>query len=390
VKIAVVIERIESWRGGAETSSLELAELLAERGHDVHIVTASRRPSTPRLTIHQISADAMIRPRRLQVFVRRAEAFLATQSFDIVHAIAPVPSSDVYQPRGGSILETIERNIELRKGRWRRRIKRAAAAVNFKYRGMIELERRACRADGPVIAAVSQYVADQFERRYGLTPPRVQVVFNGVRAEPPTAEQRSSDRQAIRAQFGLADDAMVLLCVAHNFKLKGIPYVVDALAALRSAGRSNAYALIVGRDNPVPILRRAETQRVADRVLFAGPTQRVSAYFSAADVCVHPTWYDPCSRVVLEAMSRGLPAITTRCNGAAEVIEEGVTGFVIESPDDVGALADRILRLFDGQRATAMGAAAQARRADWSMSRHVDRLIELFEKVMGARSGPAG
>jgi len=59
-------------------------------------------------------------------------------------------------------------------------------------------------------------------------------------------------------------------------------------------------------------------------------------------VVAHPTWYDPCSRVVLEALAVGLPAVTTRYNGAAEVMEVGRHGTVIDEPQDVAALAQAL------------------------------------------------
>ena len=48
MKIAIIIERLESWRGGAETSTLEIARLLAARGHEIHVVTTTNAPSPPR------------------------------------------------------------------------------------------------------------------------------------------------------------------------------------------------------------------------------------------------------------------------------------------------------------------------------------------------------
>ena len=55
-----------------------------------------------------------------------------------------------------------------------------------------------------------------------------------------------------------------------------------------------------------------------------------------------PTWYDPCSRVVLEALSVGLPVVTTHFNGAAEVMEADQHGEIVGSPDDVMALSRAI------------------------------------------------
>src|SRR5439155_9834065 len=132
----------EAWRGGAEISTYELAHLLAARGHDVHVLTASRAPSPPDLTIHMLSVSAVLKPLRTEMFVRKAGAFLAARQFDVVHAIAPLPEADVYQPRGGAYVETLNRNVAARQSRPARLLKRLAAALNVNQRSLLRLERK--------------------------------------------------------------------------------------------------------------------------------------------------------------------------------------------------------------------------------------------------------
>src|SRR5439155_13157775 len=67
--------------------------------------------------------------------------------------------------------------------------------------------------------------------------------------------------------------------------------------------------------------------------------------FHAADFFVLPTYYDPCSLVVFEALACGLPVITTACNGAGELIAEGREGFVVNAPDARAHLADALDRM---------------------------------------------
>ena len=64
--------------------------------------------------------------------------------------------------------------------------------------------------------------------------------------------------------------------------------------------------------------------------------------FHASDFFVLPTYYDPCSLVVFEALACGLPVITTACNGAGELMTEGREGFVVPAPDDRGPLAEAL------------------------------------------------
>jgi UDP-glucose:(heptosyl)LPS alpha-1,3-glucosyltransferase len=181
--------------------------------------------------------------------------------------------------------------------------------------------------------------------------------------------------------------------VAHNFKLKGVPRLIEALGRLvvpggtsDSEGRKQLYAVIVGRDDLTPYVRLADQLGIRNRVIFAGSTQRISAFFHAADFLVHPTYYDPCSRVVLEAMAAGLPAITTRFNGAAERIASGQTGYVIEGPDDTTALAAAMADLCDAGRRETMGPLALAAVSGLTMAHHAERVLALYDELLRRRA----
>ncbi len=385
MRIAIVIERMETWRGGAETSTSELARLLATRGHDVHFVTTTNVPSFPDAAVHPIPVSASLRPLRTSSFIRKATAFLQRTPFDLVHAIAPLPAADVYQPRGGLVRETVQRNIATRSSAAGRAMKRALMAMNFKQRSLLDLEREVFSEGGPLILAVSQYVAEQCRNFYGAGPPRVRVVFNGVSVVPTPAVERATARASVRAEHHIGEEVMLLLFVAHNFRLKGLEPLMETLGHLVRGGFAGFHLLVVGRDNPIRYQRRLDDLGLRRFMTFTGATQRMAAFFHAADVCVHPTYYDPCSRVVLEALSHGLPCITTKFNGAAEVITDGRQGFVLDSPDDLNAWADRIRQLSSSAVRHKMSEEAQLLRERVSMRRHTEELESIFTEVVDRR-----
>ncbi len=389
MKIAVVTERIEGWRGGAETSTLEIAHLLAARGHQVHVITASRCPSPPDLTIHHVSLGITLKPLRTAKFVRRATKFVVDEKFDIVHAVLPMPAADIYQPRGGLVHETMSRNVALRTNARQKLVKRAAAAMNIKHRGLLDLEREVFRDGGPEIIAISQYVARQCEAWYSAKPPRVRVVFNGVQVAAETSDRVAAHRVAIRKQYEIADNEMVLVFVAHNFRLKGLAPLLEACGRLVSSGFRDFRLLIVGRDNPTRFAKQVAALQLSQRVIFTGPTQRSGMFLNAADVLVHPTYYDPCSRVVLEALAHGVPCITTVYNGASELMQDGREGYILPTPDDINVMAERIRSLASVELRRKMSENAISLRERISMSRHVDELCAIYEEVAAARKSVA-
>jgi UDP-glucose:(heptosyl)LPS alpha-1,3-glucosyltransferase len=384
VKVALVAEWLDPWRGGAETSTQQFLHRLMDRGVDLHLFTRSRLSPTPGLHVHCLNGAAMSRRRQSAAFLRRVECEVSAEQFDIIHAISPCRFATFYQPRGGTVAETIERNIAMRTSATARRVKRLAIRWNRRQQYLLRLERSLFEdPDGPIVIALSDYVVAQLKGRYSLPDSRIRKVFNGVDVPPASPRQRDEDRLEIRRSYRVPEDAFVVLTVAHNFRLKGVHRWMQALAMLRSHGRSNIRALVIGRGETAAWHRLADRLRLGDSLTFVGQTDRVEKFYHAGDVLVHPTYYDPCSRVVLEALARGLPCVTTQWDGAAELIADGQNGFVLDDPADVRQLARVVESLRDPIRRAQMGRAAAAAATDATMARHTDQMLALYADVAG-------
>src|SRR4029078_981882 len=118
----------------------------------------------------------------------------------------------------------------IRKTSAARGLKRIGQKMNLKYRTLAGLESALLtREPRPWVIAISQYVAEQLQRHYDFPVERIRLIFNGVDPDTTPDSERSDHRRKIRRQFGLADDDVIALCVAHNFKLKGVAALIEAL-----------------------------------------------------------------------------------------------------------------------------------------------------------------
>lgn len=383
MKVAIIAEWIDAWRGGAETSTLQFIHHLMERGIDVHVFTRSRPSPTPGLWVHTVGGAAMSRTRRSVTFAHRIQRRLQEESYDIVHAITPCKGADIYQPRGGTVAETVDRNIALVQTKTGRTFKRCANHFNFKQRYQLRIEREIlAQPTGPVVVAISDYVIRQLKRHYALADERIRKIYNGV--DPDTTESgvRRDNRAAIRKELGFGQNDYLVLLVAHNFRLKGVGWWMQALAKIRQEGADGIRSVVVGKGDSERWHALSARLGISDILTFAGPSDRVPAFRHAADVLVHPSFYDPCSRVVLEAMSAGLACVTSRWDGASEMVKDGETGFVLEDPSDVASLADRVKRLQDPQLRETFGKAGQEAVASVSMSAHCREMVCLYETLL--------
>ena len=108
-------------------------------------------------------------------------------------------------------------------------------------------------------------------------------------------------------------------------------------------------------------------------------------FAAAADVYLHPTFYDPCSLAVLEAWASGLPVITTRLNGAAELATPERHGFVVSDPRDVGQLAAAMRRLMNADLRASIAAPARALAVANSNAVNFQKIMSVYESVVGRR-----
>src|SRR5690606_28688046 len=134
----------------------------------------------------------------------------------------------------------------------------------------------------------------------------------------------------LRQQLGIAADAVVALFVGHDYARKGLPEALQAMARINDPA---LLLLVVGP--PLTALQQRTIARMglAGRVIAPGPQRDTYPFYRAADLFVLPTRHDPCSLVVLEALAMGLPVISTRYNGATEIMSQS-HGFVLDTPDD--------------------------------------------------------
>jgi UDP-glucose:(heptosyl)LPS alpha-1,3-glucosyltransferase len=150
-----------------------------------------------------------------------------------------------------------------------------------------------------------------------------------------------------------------LVFAGHNFALKGLRTVLRAVARLHRNGVHCRLA-VAGGDPAAPFRRLADRLGIPTSVEFHGAlAQTVLAdLYRTSDALVHPTFYDPFPRVVLEALASGCAVVTTRRCGASALIQHGQEGFVTDDPRDDGAVAAFLERLRDPDRLARMRARA--------------------------------
>lgn len=300
----------------------DLHEAARSAGLDLHVVPYLVRP---------------IRPWTDALALYRLYRFLRTRRFDVVHT---------HSSKAGVI------------GRLAARWARVPIVVHtihglafhdyqagWKNRLYILLEKL-CAPTTDAFLAVSQKTIDDTLRAGIGRPEQFVKVLSGVELEPfLRIGDRFSPSEAKRA-LGIPEDAPVVGKVARLFPLKGHDHFFDAAARIAEA-RPDCRFLLVG-DGVLRAELEARVRRAGldDRTVFAGlvPPDEVPRHLQAMDVVLHASLREGIARVLPQAGAVGKPLVTFELDGAPEVIEDGVSGYLVP-PGDGAALASRAIRL---------------------------------------------
>lgn len=388
MKVALITEDLNPRRGGAERSASELAQELCRQGVELTViarrVTVKSEDRAYQDKILRVSART--RSRRWRQFAQAVGGYLAETNYDIVHSLVPIQQAHVYQPRGGCMLYSAKRNAQAYACPVKSRIKLKTMAFNRARQVRIAGERKLCEANpGPTILALSRYVQRQFREEYQLADSRLRVIRNGIDIEPIRCEPAREQGRILRERFDPEGELAIFLFAAENFRLKGLTPLIRAAARLHDQQQCKRDFLILvgGGQDYSRYYHQVQNLGIGGKIVFLGSTRKMTTMLNMCDAVVLPTFNDACSRLVLEALAAGKPAITTRYNGAADFLGEDKYGITIDEPTNIKDLADALEQLCDPLQQQQFRQAIEADRVyeQVSIQRHVQELIDVYNYI---------
>ncbi len=236
------------------------------------------------------------------------------------------------------------------------------------------------------IIAVSDHVLSFTLRTFRWIPPRKCItIYNGIQPGRFAAQE---GRNETRASLGIGADELVVGFVGRLTEQKGLPYLLAAVAQLGTTRRP--FRLLIVGDGELRSSIEAEAEALGiTTIVFAGYQRETARFYRAFDLFVLPSLWEGLPVSLIEAMASGCAVIATRVGGSPELVEQGVSGMLVE-PKDPSELAEAIrVLLTDRAKREAMGRAARERvEREFSAQRMVGRTVELYRQLLtGERPG---
>ena len=370
MKIAIIRQKFVLY-GGAEQFVQGYIHQLAEAGHDIHIFASQWSPTShPNIYFHHVPSfkvNAFIRTLSFAWFAARA---VSKGSFDIIQSHEKTWKQNVYRVGDGCHKEWLEqRKLLIPK------LKGFFLSYNPFHQLILRLEKNLfesgqCRK----FIAISQMVKTNILKHYHCSQENISVVYNGVELKRFHPDNISKFRARIRKELGIPENSTLILFVGSGFERKGLKALLRATQHFRS---EDWRLLIMGKGKWNKYLQFVP-ENLRGRIIYKEPIPDIEKYYSAADIFALPSIYEPFGNANLEALASGLPVITTRNCGSADIIQHGQNGLIVETPESSREIAKNINILFNQALRRSMGQKGRVLAEKFSIKRNT---LEIQKKL---------
>jgi glycosyltransferase involved in cell wall biosynthesis len=385
LRVALLAYRGNPHSGGQGVYTSYLAKELTGLGHRVEVVSGPPYPELDDgLVLHRLEGMDLYRPEHPfrphrwprtridwlelgimstgafpepRAFSLRADRWLREHGhrFDVVHDNQALGTGMLRIARRMPLLATIHHSITVDK---RLELERAGLWKSITLRrwySFLRMQKRVVRKL-PRLVTVSQTSRRHIIDELRVDPARIDVVPVGV------------DQEIFRPQPEIPRvPGRLLAVISSDVPLKGLAYLLEALAKLRTECPA-AHLVVIGRMRPEdPARRHVERFGLEDAVTFTGNVSYddMLALYGTAEVAVVPSLYEGFSLPAVQAMACGLPLVCTTGGAIPEVAGKDGEAALLVPPRDAAALSAAIKRVLeDGDLRARLGSAARTRVLD--------------------------
>ena len=361
-------------RGGAETHVVGLARSQVDRGVGVTVAHLKDEAYWRDALVEAgvaITPLAMARYGDPRPITRLREAMRCIRP-DVLHA--HLPPAELYArlalaagaPVGAFVL-TRHNDEGFYRGPWHRELGSWVAR----------------RAD--MVIAVSDAVRDQTHHYLRTSPAKTLTIRHGIDLEP-FARVTLAQRNQLRAEWGAANDALVIGTVGRLVPQKALHVLLEGFARYRALSSRPSRLVVVGSGPLESELKaRALELGLADAMVWAGFREDIPAVMSSFDVFALSSRYEGFGIVLLEAMAAGKPIVATKVSAIPEVVQDGVTGLLVPA-GDAYAFSAAIMQLEDAALREKLGTAGRKRAGKFTLDGMIDATLAAYAEVLDARS----
>jgi glycosyltransferase involved in cell wall biosynthesis len=381
--------------GGTGAYVYYLSNELMKNGYKIHLVTGSNQTQdihvNPQLDVSFLKIPKIPIVKSFMLAAassRKLQSIRTAANIDVTHPQLPLTPSFAVPPNFGKALvctvhSTWKGEAEaIRSEPYSRLNANEKFLVSFNWflrffeEGMLKRARK--------IIAVSHFTKWELTNYYKIPERKIRVIHNGVDINK---FKPAADKRRVKMQLGLNPDDLAIVSVGRLYARKGLFTLIESMPAIIKRFPTAKF-IISGKgqsDEMHKLNDHAERLGVKGNIVFTGytPDKELPKLYQAADVFAFSTFYEHHPFAVLEALSTGLPIVTTTVGGIPETIENGKNGFLVE-PFNSEAFSEKIIYLLEHPAfAAEMGASARktiVENYDWRIV--VKEAMKVYDEAL--------
>ena len=360
-----LVRRGFSRTGGAESYLKRLGRALSDAGHLLTLFATEEWPAAEWPYGH------LVRFKESSPLGFSKAVAAARHTVEILFSLDRILECDCYRAGDGVHRVWLDKREAIEPS-WRKSFR----FMNGKHNELLQLEqgllgeKKATR-----VITNSIMIKHQIISEFGYPEDHISVIYNGI--ADTHFKKKPGSRWDHRYDWGLTDMDLGILFAGTGWERKGLQFAIDAVVKLNNR---HLKLLVAGEGKKPPFTPKS--------IRFLGPVEDMHSLSIAADLFVLPTLYDPFSNACLEALSAGVPVITTVNNGFAEIIEPGVHGEVLANPEDIATLSETINRWCTLSQKTELRDACAKRGHEYTIERNVAETLKVLEDLHQKKYGP--
>jgi D-inositol-3-phosphate glycosyltransferase len=377
--------------GGMNVYVRELAAELAKRGHAVDIYTKAHQPQHgPPINLGQnvriihldTGADEDMPKLAIYDYIQRlagvAESFRKYNQiqYDLIHSH--------YWLSGliGKQLQTLWHVPHAVMFHTLGAIKNSLGIGEYEPELRIESEREVTSGCDRIFASTTREEED-LVKLYGASRNRISVIPCGVNLDL----FKPVDKEAARKELGLDHQKMILF-VGRIDPLKGLDQLLKAFACIQD--EKPPVLMVVGGDEHSRgqlhrLQQMAKDLHIEDQVSFVGSVaqNRLPLFYSAADVCAIPSYYESFGMVALESLACGTPIVATDVGGMRNIIRHDEMGRIVRDNSPCNLASEISALLYHKEDRAKHAGTRRDTITGFSWASIADRILAEYHRLLG-------
>jgi UDP-glucose:(heptosyl)LPS alpha-1,3-glucosyltransferase len=360
------LRRGYSSTGGVESYLKGLAQGLLKEGHRPVLFGTGAWPASewPGGEILRCNSKA------LSYYATEVERHKESSGikFDLTLSVEKVPGCDIYRTDEGVHAAWLDQRAP-HITPWARVFQK----ISPKHREKLRLEKELFKSIATRrVISLSERISDDIKGYYGYPNAQITLIRNGVSGFGSPSLQC---RENARKELGVSSEQKIVLFVGTGWERKGLRFAIHAVEKMSDP---RVILLVAGKGR--------QSRYASPVIRFLGPVRNMERVYAAADLLVAPSLYEPFSLVALEALSAGVPVMTSKVAGVSEIMTQGLHGGIIDHPSDVASLSlslrEWLTLLEDPVKASASRSACVELASRFSLERNLLETLAVIGEVI--------